>query len=69
MNEEQPKAKATKPERVKRYRTKSGKEEHVPGLGFTITDDILQRPFTIRAIENFESRTGKRVMGTVVVLD
>lgn len=69
MNEEQPKPKPSKIERMKRYRTKSGNAEHVPGLGFTITDAILQRPFTIRAIENFEARTGKHVMGTVVVLD
>lgn len=64
--EEQTKTKATK---VKRYRTKSGKDEHVPGLGFVITDAILQKPFTIRAIENFQERTGKQVLGVVVVLD
>lgn len=69
MNEEPPKTKATKPEMMKRYRTKSGRSEHVPGLGFEITDEILQRPFTIHAIENFEARTGKQVMGTVVILD
>lgn len=69
MSDETPKAKATKPERAKRYRTASGRPEHVPGLGFVITDEILQKPFTIRAIENFEGRTGKAVMGKVVVLD
>ena len=69
MSDETPKAKATEPKKAKRYRTASGRPEHVPGLGFVITDEILQKPFTIRAIENFGGRTGKSVMGKVVVLD
>lgn len=65
MNDEQPKPRA----KVKRYRTASGAEEHIPGLGFKINYEMLQRPFVIKAIENFEKRTGKQVFGTVVILD
>lgn len=59
----------TKPTKPKRYRTASNKAEHIPGLGFAITNEMLQRPHVIRAIENYEKRTGKTIMGRVVVLD
>jgi hypothetical protein len=58
-----------KPAKAKKYRTKSGGIEHIPGLGFKVTDEMLQKPFVIKAIENFEARTGKTIFGTVVVLD
>ena len=69
MNEETPKVKTPKPEKVKRYRTKSGQDEHLPRLGFVVNDAMLQKPFVIKAIENWEARYGKRAFGTVIVLD
>ena len=57
-----------KPAKAKAYYTISGKDEHIPGLGFVINDKMLQEPHVIKALENFENRTGKRVFGTVVVL-
>lgn len=66
--EDTPKPKSIKAAPVKRYYTRTGNAEHIPGLGFVVTDEMLQRPFVIRAIENFEQRTGKQVFGTAVVL-
>lgn len=66
---DEPTTPKAKPARVKRYRTKSGMTEHLPGLGFKVTDEMLQRPFVIKAIENWETRTGKQAFGTVIVLD
>ena len=72
MDEPTKKPEASKPEpkvaKVKTWHTKSGMDEHIPGLGFVVNDKMLQRPHVIKAIENFENRTGKRVMGTVLVL-
>lgn len=61
--------KAAKPEKAKKYRTKSGQDEHLPKLGFVVNDKMLQKPFVIKAIENWEARTGKQAFGTVIVLD
>ncbi len=55
--------------KVKRYRTKSGQNEYLPKLGFVVNDEMLKKHFVIKAIENWEARTGKQAFGTVIVLD
>ena len=65
----------TKPEKApkpkpKTYKTISGKTEFIPGLGLKngLTTELLQKPFVIQMLENYERRTGKRIFGTVVEL-
>ena len=68
-NERKPEEKATpKPVKVKTWKTVSGMNETIPGLGFVVNDAVLKEPFVIKAIEAFENRTGKHIFGTIVVL-
>jgi hypothetical protein len=69
MDERKPEEKATpKPAKVKTWKTKSGMNETIPGLGFVVNDAALKEPFVIKAIEAYENRTGKHIFGTIVVL-
>lgn len=59
---------APKTDKVKTWKTASGGNEHIPGLGFVINDEVLKQPFVIKALEAYDARTGKHVLGTIVVL-
>ena len=53
-----------------RYRLAEGHSLEVNGLPIGIvTNDRLQDPNVILAIQNHERRTGRQIIGTLIILD
>lgn len=50
------------------YKLAQGDNLEVVGLPIKITNENLKNPNVIKAIQNCEQRTGRKIIGTLVVL-